>query len=139
MSVASFSGIPRRSQTAATDHCGFNTRTRSTGLPLARLNPRAENVFQSGGGAGKVLERDAVGTITKRGPDRSMNSAALFFVICVMKPWTRDRKYQTRLGSWYSIAPNSISGRRSPRACSNKADPGKNEARNGGGKNGREH
>src|SRR5437764_15438818 len=46
----------------------------------------------------------------KRGPVPLMNSAARCLFSGVRKPWTRERKYQTRLGSWNSTAANCMFG-----------------------------
>src|SRR5205085_3137032 len=92
-------------------HSGFKTSARSTSLPLATLKPEVGKIFHVAGRSGKVFETAEVGRTTKRGPSFSMNCAALVEFKGDIQPLTRDRKYQTMLGSWNSTAPNSISGR----------------------------
>src|ERR1044072_5516878 len=90
------------------NHSGFSTSVRSTNLPLATLKPRVEKIFQSRGGSAKSVTATDVGTITKRGPDLDMKSTAFFLLSRVRKPCTRERKYQTTLGSSNSTEANCV-------------------------------
>src|SRR6266480_18408 len=94
----------------STNHSGFSTRVRSTDLPLAILKPRVEKDFQSCGRSAKSVCAAEVGTITKRGPALDMKSTAFFLLSRVRKPCTRERKYQTMLGSSNSTDANCMSG-----------------------------
>src|SRR6266446_7669434 len=95
---------------ASTNHSGFSTSVRSTDLPLATLKPRVEKDFQTCGRSAKSVSAAEVGTITKRGPGLDMKSTAFFLLSRVRKPCTRERKYQTRLGSSKSTDANCMFG-----------------------------
>src|SRR4051794_19050134 len=96
--------------TLQTPHCGFNTRVRSTRLPFVMLKPLTVNNCQLGGGFAKSSPATGVGRTIKRGSGAFMNSDARRLFRGVRKPSTRDRKYQTRLGSWNSTAANCTFG-----------------------------
>src|SRR6478735_5370812 len=93
-----------------TIHSGFNTRVRSTRLPLVMLKPLTVNNCQLGGGLAKSSPAKGVGRMIKRGSGAFMNSAARRLFRGVRKPSTPERKYQTRLGSWNSTAANCMFG-----------------------------
>src|ERR1700745_208395 len=94
----------------STNHSGFRTSVRSTCLPFAMLKPRVEKDFQACGGFGKSACTNEVGTITKRGPGLDMKSTAFFLLSRVRKLFTRERKYQTKLGSSNSTDANCMFG-----------------------------
>src|SRR5436190_21375602 len=94
----------------STNHSGFSTSIRSTDLPLATLKPRVEKDFQSRGRSAKSVSAAEVATITKRGPALDMKSTAVLLLSRVRKPCTRQRKYQTTLGSSNSTEPNCMIG-----------------------------
>src|SRR6516225_3988505 len=98
------------------NHSVFKINVRSTRLPLATLKPAVGNDFHVAGGFGNASSAISIGKMTKRGPFLCMNSAAFFEFNGVIQPLTRERKYQTRFGSWKSTAPNSISAFKSARA-----------------------
>src|SRR3977135_2304726 len=83
----------------------FRTSVRSTCFPFATLYPRVEKVFQFSGRFGKTSSSVFVDKTTKRGPDFSMNGFTVSRSSNVIQPFTRERKYQTRLGSLKSTAP----------------------------------
>src|SRR6266566_5400399 len=90
----------------STNHSGFSTSVRSTGFPFAMLKPRVEKDAHVWGRFGKSAWTSGVGTITKRGPGSDMKSTAFFLLSRVRKPCTRERKYQTTLGSSNSTEAN---------------------------------
>src|SRR5437016_12735322 len=92
------------------------------------LKPRVEKLFHVAGRFGNTFVTTVVGKMTKRAPSFSMNCAALAEFNGVIQPLIRDRKYHTKLGSWKSTAPNSISGRRYSRDCRYSCAAGKNRA-----------
>src|SRR5262249_10166037 len=84
---------------SSTNHSGFSTSVRSTRLPFAMLKPLTVKNRQLSGGFAKSAPAAGVDTTIKRGPDALMNSTARSLFSGVRKPCTRERKYQTRLGS----------------------------------------
>src|SRR6266496_6327885 len=94
----------------STNHSDFSTSVRSTRFPLAMLKPLVENVCQLVGRFAKSVPATGVGKMTKRGPDALMNSGARRLFSGARKPFTRDRKYQTRLGSSNSTEANCMFG-----------------------------
>src|SRR5436190_19282341 len=94
----------------STNHSDFSTSVRSTRFPLAMLRPLVENVCQLVGRFAKSVSARDVGKMTKREPGALMNSGARRLFSGVRKPFTRDRKYQTRLGSSNSTEANCIFG-----------------------------
>src|ERR1700746_1639530 len=95
---------------ASTSHSGFSTSVRSTRLPLAMLNPLTVKNFQVRGALAKTAPATGVGRMIKRGPDALMNSVARRLFNGVRKPFTRERKSQTRLGSSNSTEANCMFG-----------------------------
>src|SRR5437773_9794397 len=95
---------------ALTNHSGFNTSVRSTRFPFAMLKPLVENVCQSAGPFANSVPAAGVGKTTKRELGAVMNSGARRLFSGVRKPFTRDRKYQTRLGSSNSTDANCMFG-----------------------------
>src|SRR5947208_4993789 len=91
-------------------HSDFNTSVRSTRLPFAILKPLTVKNRQLSGGLAKSSPATGVGRTIKRGLGAFMNSAARRLFSGVRKPSVRERKYQTRLGSWNSTAANCIFG-----------------------------
>ena len=74
------------------------------------LKPLIVKNRQLAGGFAKSSPATGVGRTIKRGSGALMNSAARRLFSGVRKPWTRERKYQTRLGSWNSTAANCMFG-----------------------------
>src|SRR5437899_9601093 len=94
----------------STNHSDFSTSVRSTRFPFAMLKPLVENVCQLAGRLTNSVPATGVGKTTKRGPGALMNSGARRLFSGVRKPFTRDRKYQTRLGSSNSTDANCMFG-----------------------------
>lgn len=63
------------------------------------LNPLVVKNFQLCGGFANVVAATEVGNTKNRGPGKLMKSVARRLFNGVRKPFTRDRKYQTKLGS----------------------------------------
>src|SRR5262249_16701247 len=89
---------------------GFSTSVRSTRLPFATLKPLTVKKRQLTGGFAKISPATGVGRTIKRESGALMNSAARRLFSGVRKTLTRERKYQTRLGSWNSDAANCTFG-----------------------------
>ena len=79
------------------------------------LKPLTVKNFQLSGGFPKSVPATDVGRIMKRGPDRLMNSAARALFNGVRNPFTRERKYQTRLGSSNATEANCMLGTKEAR------------------------
>ena len=74
------------------------------------LKPLVEKNFQCCGEFAKSVPATGVGRTIKRGPDMLMNSVLRRLFNGVRKPFTRERKYQTRLGSSNSAEANCMFG-----------------------------
>src|SRR5437870_13530942 len=98
-----------------TNHSGFNTNVRSTRFPFATLKPLTVKDFQFCGTFGKTMPATGIGKTINRGPGMFMNSAARRLFTGIRKPVTRERKYQTRLGSSNSTEANCMFGLNSVR------------------------
>src|SRR5215467_784921 len=117
---------------APTNYSGFSTSVRSTRLPFAMLKPLTVKNRQLVGGFAKSSPATGVGRTIKRGSGALMNSVLRRLFSGVRKPWTRERKYQTRLGSWNSTAANCIFGCNDVRDTWKSWYAGKNRATMGG-------
>src|SRR6266567_7367492 len=93
---------------ALTGHSGFSTSVRSTRFPFALLKPLVEKNLQCCGEFAKSVPATGVCRMIKRGPDMLMNSVARRLFNGVRNPFTRERKYQTRLGSSNSTEANCM-------------------------------
>src|SRR6266403_4425021 len=91
-------------------YSGFSTSVRSTRFPFAMFKPLVEKNFQCCGESAKSGPATDVGRMIKRGPDALMNSVARRLFNGVRNPFTRARKYQTRLGSSNSTEANCMFG-----------------------------
>src|SRR5436309_1607685 len=89
-------------------YSGFSTSVRSTRFPFAVLKPLVEKNFQCCGEFTKSVPATGVGRMIKRGPDMLVNSVARRLFNGVRNPFTRERKYQTRLGSSNSTEANCM-------------------------------
>src|SRR6516162_1395729 len=89
----------RRGFNALTSHSVFSASVRSTRFPFAMLKPLTVENFQVCGALAKTAPATGVGRMIKRGPDAPINSVARRLFNGVRNPFTRERKYQTRLGS----------------------------------------
>src|SRR5438876_931152 len=89
-------------------YSGFSTSVRSTRFPFAVLKPLVEKNFQCCGEFAKSVPATGVCRMIKRGPDMLMNSVARRLFNGVRNPFTRERKYQTRLGSSNSTEANCM-------------------------------
>src|ERR1700736_1471089 len=86
-----------RSTFSASNQCRCQRPKRRRGR--ATLKPDIAKVFQVGGRLGKLFETRALGRMRNRVPSFCINCAALAGFNGVIHPFTRERKYQTRLGS----------------------------------------
>src|SRR5205807_2345241 len=99
------------------NYYGLSTRVRSTRFPFAILRPLTVKNSELCGAVVKSDPARGVGRTIKRGSGALMNSAARRLFSGIRKPFTRERKYQTRLGSSNSTEANCISGRKDARDC----------------------
>src|SRR5213080_3246380 len=104
-----------REHCASTNHSGFSTSVRSTRFPFAMLKPLVEKNFQCCGELAKSVPATGVGRMIKRGPDMLVNSVARRLFNGVRNSFTRERKYQTRLGSSNPTEANCMFGNKETR------------------------
>src|SRR5206468_650509 len=99
---------PLQRMITSMNHSGFSTSVRSTRFPFAMLKPLVEKNLQCCGEFAKSVPATGVGRMIKRGPDKLMNSVARRLFNGVRNSFTRERKYQTRLGSSNSTEANCM-------------------------------